>query len=57
MAKRRNAENPENVAARQKRFRESRPPEVRMIYIDKKHHKTIREFAQTLKTGENHDTN
>jgi hypothetical protein len=50
MAKRRNAENPENVAARQKRFRESRPPEVRGIYKEKEHHAAIKAFAKTLKT-------
>ena len=51
MAKRRQPEDPEKAAERRKRFLELKP-EVRAIYIDKKHHAAIKAFAKTLKTGE-----
>jgi hypothetical protein len=56
MAKKRYAEDPENVKARRERFLALKP-EVRSIYIEKRHHAAIKAFAKTLKTGENHDTN
>lgn len=48
----RKPEKSENVAARQKRFRTLKP-EVKGIFIDRAHHKAIKDFAKTLKsTGE-----
>lgn len=55
MAKRRHAEDPEKVKERRERFLALKP-EVRSIYIEKKHHAAIKAFAKSLKTGENHDT-
>lgn len=46
----RKPEERETANARLKRFRESKPPEVRGIYAPKSQHQAIKAFAKSLKT-------
>ncbi len=48
MTKRRHAEDPEKVKELRERFLALKP-EVRGIYIEKRHHQAIKAFAKSLK--------